>query len=146
MCGEAGALETPSVGTSYEVWELSFWRITTVPSQKWGVAARLGPQPRGGATNNLQKVEETPPAMLRSSLRGSLHSLHAPFQIGAPAPLNTDASLVSVRTRYRSFQISLEPRNRRKDILFRKDGTSSRGSVELRDAPNQRGEVGFFVH
>ena len=58
MSGEPGVLGTPFAGSSYGVSELSERRITTV-------AARLGPQARGDATNCPQKAEATPPAMRR---------------------------------------------------------------------------------
>ena len=88
------------VGNSYEVRELPGRRIAAARSHKWNVAARLGPQARGDATEYLRQVEETPPAPRRSSLRGASHFLHAPWLIGAPASINTDASLGFSRIGY----------------------------------------------
>ena len=66
MCGGNWDLETPLVGSPYEVRELLGRRITTIRSRKWHVAARMGPQDRGGATNYIRRVGETPPAVRRA--------------------------------------------------------------------------------
>ena len=93
MCGEMSVLETTLAGSSDEVWELAERRLAAARSREWHAPARLGPQARGDANNYLQKAEETLPAIRRSSPREALRFLRAPFQIGAAASWNTDASL-----------------------------------------------------
>ena len=95
--------------------------------------SRLGPRARGDATRCLHRVGETPSAMRRSSLRESLRSWHAPLQIGAPAPMNTDDSLGFSRMGYPPTYTTLELRDGRQDILLRLEGTSPRGSEAPRD-------------
>ena len=60
MRGEMGVLETPLVGSSYEVRKLPGRGVAAVRSHKWHVAARQGPKARGDATNYVQRVEGTP--------------------------------------------------------------------------------------
>ena len=136
MCSEMGAIETPLAGSPYEVRELLFRRIATSRPHKLRDAARLGPQARGYATDYLRKAEDNPPhALRRSSPRESLRMPRARSHIGAPAPMNTNAAPGLSRRRYQSISFGQELRGGRKDILFRIEGTSSRGS----EAP--RGEV-----
>ena len=117
-----GALETPTVGRSYEVWEL----------HKWHVAARLGPQVRGDATDYIQRLEQTPPTVRRSSFREALNVLRSPFQICVPATMHTGASLGSSRMGYQSSQIALA-------ICGGKTNIPLRMRAPLREAPRRHG-------
>ena len=141
-CAENGATATQLANSSYEVWAPPERRITAVRNPKRRVAVLLGPNAHGDATNYLKTATETPPAMRRSSPRGSLHFLHAPFRTGAPASLNTDASRSFPRMGYQSSRIALDPRDGRQDILLDSEGTWSRGS----DAPpRNKGKWAFVL-
>ena len=137
-CAEMGALETPLAASSYGVWELSERRIALVCSHEWHVAARFGPQAGGVVPNYLRKMEETPPAIHRSSLCEALRFLHIPCQIVAPSSMNTDAFVGFLRTGYESPFSAIETCDGEKGSLSRAEVTSSRGSRAARGNPAQR--------
>ena len=88
-----GAPETLLVGSSCEAREFQERRITAARPYKWHAAAPLSPLATGDATNNLERVAETPPAVCRSALRMATSFLRPPCQTGAPATTNADDSL-----------------------------------------------------
>ena len=131
MCGETGALGTHLADSSNEVRVPQERRITPVRSHKWRVAARLDPQARGGATNFIQRAEETPAGAHRSSLREAMNFLHAPSQIGAPPAMNADASSGFSCMGCQSPHIALDIFDGEKNILLA-------WRVPLREAPRRR--------
>ena len=137
-----GAPEATIAGSSYEVRDFSVRRIAAARSHEWHVAARLGPQYRGGATKYLGKAAETPPAIRRPPPQGIAFSA-GPQPNQRPASMNTDASLGFSRAGYQSSYVALELRDGNTGALRRTEGTSSRGSEALRGNPTRGGEVGF---
>ena len=113
-------LETPLVGSPYEVRELLGRRITTIRSRKWHVAARMGAQ-----DNYIRRVGETPPAVRRASPRVAMNFLRSPFQTGAPGAMHTDAPFGFSRIGDQSILIALAICDGRGNVPLRIRGTSS---------------------
>ena len=88
-----GALEAPLTPLNFGVRELPAPRIAAARTHAWRVAVRQGPSARGDASNYIQNVTETPPAIRRSSLREAMEILYAPTQVGAPVTVNAAARL-----------------------------------------------------
>ena len=92
--GDNGGVETPFAGLSCEVRDRQERRIAAVRSHKRRAATRLGSQDRGGATNYIRRVGETPPAVRRAPPPSvALTFLRSPFQTGVPGAIHTDAGI-----------------------------------------------------
>ena len=69
---------------------------------------RPGPNARGDAAHDQQKVAETLPATRKSPLRGAINFSHACDQVGVPASVHDEASLGFSCVAYQSPYFALE--------------------------------------
>ena len=67
-----------------ELWELHGRQIAAGRPRAWRVAVRLGPDARGDASNYIQRVDDTPPAVPLLSPPEVVEFLDAPTHVAAP--------------------------------------------------------------
>ena len=80
--GERWEMGRPLVDSHLEVWKSPDRRIHTNAYRTWKMGIRLRPPASGAATNWVQSVVSTPPALRETSVRELMVFLQAPGHIG----------------------------------------------------------------
>ena len=140
MCNGSMGLETPLVGSDFEVWRIPKQTICTTRKHHWRVGIRVGDTPSGECTNWITKASQTPPGLRKINFREAMGILHVPNQIGLPGTQSTDAHLGFCFYTYQSASVALSSWEMRQEILMRAEGTVTRGGE---GSGLQKAKVGF---